>query len=161
MSTRQPVAPGQLSSQCICTCSCTSGTETSFASAHLVKDRDPGSSEQLYRSGERSPGRSESLTCLDQEQPQVIGVGEALFPRPSDPLAKGGDDKGQSPLVLGHLGGPVAVGGTSFLRDELVPRVLSWVSAALFLLAGMFFLLALFACIAFIASSVFDVWIMS
>lgn len=116
MSNEQPVAPGQRSSQCICTCFCTSGTETSFASAHLVKDRDPGSSEQLHRSGERSPGRSESLTCLDQKQPQVIGVGEALFPRPSDPLAKGGDDKGQSPLVLGQMGGPVAVGGTSFQR---------------------------------------------
>lgn len=116
MSIEQPVAPGQRSRQCLCTCSCTSGTETSDASAHLVKDRDPGSSEQLHRSGERSPGRSASLTCPDHEQPQVIGVGEALFPRPSDPLAKGGDDKGQSPLVLGQMGGPVAVGGTSFQR---------------------------------------------
>lgn len=76
----------------------------------LVKDRDPGSSEQLLRSGERSPGRSESLTYPDHKQPQVIGVGEALFPRPSDPLAKGGDDKGQSPLVLGQTRHPAATG---------------------------------------------------
>lgn len=122
MSIEQPVAPGQRSCQCLCTCSCTSGTETSDASAHLVKDRDPGSSEQLHRSGERSPGRSASLTCLGQEQPQVIGVGEALFPRPSDPLAKGGDDKGQSPLVLGQMGGPVAVGGTPSARVREVHR---------------------------------------
>lgn len=73
----------------------------------LVKDRDPGSSAQLHRADERSPGRSESLTYPDHKQPQVIGVGEALFPRPSDPLAKGGDDKGQSPLVLGQTRNPV------------------------------------------------------
>lgn len=76
----------------------------------LVKDRDPGSSEQLLRSGERSPGRSESLTYPDHKQPQVIGVGEALFPRPSDPLAKGGDDKRQSLLVFGQTRDPAATG---------------------------------------------------
>lgn len=84
----------------------------------LVKDRDPGSSEQLLRSGERSPGRSESLTYPDHKQPQVIGVGEALFPRPSDPLAKGGDDKGQSPLVLGQTRNPAASG------DSIIEGVL-------------------------------------
>lgn len=74
----------------------------------LVKDRDPGSSEQLLRSGERSPGRSESLTYPDQESLGVIGVGEALFPRPSDPPARRGDDKGQRPLVLGQTRDPAA-----------------------------------------------------
>lgn len=140
MSIPKPVAPGLRSSQCLCTCSCTSGTETPFASAHLVKDRDPGSSEQLHRSGERSPGRSASLTCLGQEQPQVIGVGEALFPRPSDPLAKGGDDKGQSPLVLGQMGGPVAVGGTSSVRHSVVEfaRRNAWDAAAILLVSVLF-----------------------
>lgn len=76
----------------------------------LVKDRDPGSSAQLHRADERSPGRSESLTYPDHKQPQVIGVGESLFPRPSDPLAKGGDDKGQGPLVLGQTRDPAATG---------------------------------------------------
>lgn len=156
MSTPKPVAPGQRSSQCLCTCSCTSGTETPVASAHLVKDRDPGSSEQLHRSGERSPGRSASLTCPDQEQPQVIGVGEVLCPRPSDPLAKGGDDKGQSPLVLGQMGGPVAVGGTSFVRDELVPWALSCLLVACHLLLMICLLLAMGGCIVFVAGSVFD-----
>lgn len=78
------------------------------SSVDLVKDRDPGSSEQLFRSGERSPGRSESLTYPDQESLGVIGVGEALFPRPSDPPARRGDDKGQSPLVFGQTRNPVA-----------------------------------------------------
>lgn len=78
--------------------------------ADLVKDRDPGSSAQLHRADERSPGRSESLTYPDHKQPQVIGVGEALFPLPSDPLAKGGDDKRQSLLVFGQTRDPAVTG---------------------------------------------------
>lgn len=95
---------------------CSSATDST--AANLVKDRDPGSSAQLHRADERSPGRSESLTYPDHKQPQVIGVGEALFPRPSDPLAKGGDDKGQGPLVLGQTRDPVAI------RDSLPESVL-------------------------------------
>lgn len=65
-----------------------------------VKGRAPGSSEQLHRSGERKHGRSEPLMDSPQNSLRVIGAGEALTPRASDSLAKGGDDKGQSPLVL-------------------------------------------------------------
>lgn len=60
------------------------------ASLAPVKGRAPGSSEQLHRSGERRHGRSEPLMAPRQNSLRVIGAGEALSPRPSDSLAKGG-----------------------------------------------------------------------
>jgi len=80
-----------------------------------VKGRAPGSSEQLHRSGERRHGRSEPLMAPQQNSLRVIGAGEALSPRPSDSLAKGGIVRAE-PLRLCSSGcvpraQPLAPGG--------------------------------------------------
>lgn len=64
-----------------------------------VNGRAPGSSEQLHRSGERKHGRSEPLTAPRQISLCAGGPGK-LYPPGRLPPGEGGDDKGQSPLVL-------------------------------------------------------------
>lgn len=90
---------------------------TDGATLAPVKGRAPGSSEQLHRSGERRHGRSEPLMAPRQNSLRVIGAGEALSPRPSDSLAKGGMVRAE-PLRLCSLicvprAQPLAPGGPS------------------------------------------------
>ncbi|SUC99500.1 Uncharacterised protein [Pseudomonas aeruginosa] len=65
--------------------------------ADPIKGRAPGSSEQLYRSGERKHGRSAPLNASPLKQPPLGSVGQLLRPALPSPRRQERDDKGQSP----------------------------------------------------------------
>lgn len=92
---------------------CSGSSASAVTSAKLVKDRDPGSSGQLYRPDERSPGpEGSSLTHLDENSLREGGRDSSFVPAPRDLVGESGDDKGQGPLVLGQTRNPVVLWGS-------------------------------------------------